>query len=97
MRPRFVALSILVLSLVISLSFLAPRSGAAPQDPPTPPAGGGGQDRPGRPEQSPEPKPYDRVITKDAKSDQGIFTVHSIKDKSITRSPRANSTRSFSG
>jgi len=37
---------------------------------------------PGRPT-SPEPeiKPYDKVITKDAKSTPGIFTVHQIKDK----------------
>lgn len=28
-----------------------------------------------------DPKPYDKVITKDAKSDQGLFTVHSLDDK----------------
>lgn len=27
------------------------------------------------------PKPYDKVITKDAKSDQGLFTVHTVDDK----------------
>jgi hypothetical protein len=95
MRPRFVALSTLVLSLVISVSFLAPRSGAAPQDPPTPPAGGGGQERPGRPEQAAEPKPYDRVITKDAKSDAGIFTVHTIKDKVYYEIPKSELNKEF--
>ncbi len=34
-----------------------------------------------RPEQTSEPKDYDKVITKDAKSDPGIFTVHRIKEK----------------
>lgn len=28
-----------------------------------------------------DPKPYDKVITKDAKSDEGLFTVHSLDDK----------------
>ncbi|MGS2727705.1 zinc-dependent metalloprotease [Psychroserpens sp. BH13MA-6] len=28
-----------------------------------------------------DPKPYDKVITKDAKSDQGLFTVHTLDDK----------------
>ena len=67
MRPRSLALTVLVLSIIVSLFFLASPSGAtsAAQDPPTPPAGGGGQERPQRPEQSTEPKPYDRVITKD--------------------------------
>ncbi len=27
-----------------------------------------------------DPKPYDKVITKDAKSDEGLFTVHTIDD-----------------
>ncbi|MDX1545280.1 MAG: DUF5118 domain-containing protein, partial [Christiangramia sp.] len=26
-------------------------------------------------------KPYDKVITKDAKSDEGLFTVHKLEDK----------------
>jgi hypothetical protein len=97
MRPRFLALPVLVLSLIISVFLLAPRSSAtsATQDPPTPPAGGGGQERPGRPEQPAEPKPYDRVITKDAKSDQGIFTVHTIKDKVYYEIPKSELSQEF--
>ena len=104
MRPRSLALPVLVLSLVISVFFFTPRSGAtssvqdpatATQDPPTPPAGGGGQERPGRPEQSTEPKPYDRVITNDAKSDQGIFTVHSVKDKIYYDIPKTELNKEF--
>jgi hypothetical protein len=30
---------------------------------------------------APEPRPYDRVVTKEAKSDEGIFTVHRIGDR----------------
>src|SRR5688500_7063592 len=99
MRTRSLPLSILVLSLVISVFVLAPRSGATSETqdpPPAPPAGGGaGQERPGRPEQSTEPKPYDRVITKEAKSDEGIFTVHTIKDKVYYEIPRSELNKEF--
>ena len=99
MRPRSLALPFLVLSVVISIFVLAPSSGAATQDPQTPPQGGGapggGQDRPGRPEQSTEPKPYERVITKDAKSDAGVFTVHNVKDKVYYEIPKSELNKEF--
>ena len=97
MRSRYLPVSILVLSLIISVFLLAPKSGAtnAPQDPPAPPAGGFGQDRPGRPEQTPEPKPYDRVITKEAKSDEGIFTIHTIKEKVYYEIPKKELMKEF--
>lgn len=62
------------------------------QDPPTgtPPAGV--QERAATPFAGrggePEIKPYDRVITKDAKSDEGIFTVHKIKEKIYYEIPK---------
>jgi Met-zincin/Domain of unknown function (DUF5117)/Domain of unknown function (DUF5118) len=69
------------------------------QDPATPPAGGqgpaAGQDRPQRPDLTPEPKPYDRVITKDAKSDEGIFIVHTIKDKTYYEIPKSELGKEF--
>ena len=42
MRSRYLPVSILVITLVISVFLLAPRSEAnnSPQDPPAPPAGG---------------------------------------------------------
>lgn len=97
MRSRFLALSLFVLSLVISLFVLAPRTSATgqAQDPPTPPAGAPGQERPGRPEQSSEPRPYDRVITKEAKSDEGVFTVHTIKDKVYYEIPKSELNKEF--
>jgi len=60
--------------------------GAAAQDtPPTPtetpagaPAGPGA--RPGG-TPSTDPQPYEKVITKDAKTREGIFKVHKVKDK----------------
>jgi Met-zincin/Domain of unknown function (DUF5117)/Domain of unknown function (DUF5118) len=60
------------------------------QDPTTggaqePQAAGGGR---GGPAREPEIRSYDRVITKDAKSDQGIFTVHRIKDRVYYEIPK---------
>ena len=99
MRSRYLPVSILILSLIISPFLLAPRSEAnnSPQDPPTqPPAGaGGGQERPGRFDQSPEPKPYDRVITKEAKSDEGVFTIHTIKEKVYYEIPKSELGKEF--
>src|ERR1051325_1957817 len=98
MRSRYLPVSILVLSCIISVFLLAPRSEAnnSSQDPVTPPAGAGpGQERPGRPDQSPEPKPYDRVITKEAKSDEGVFTIHTIKEKVYYEIPKSELGKEF--
>ena len=92
MRSRYLPVSILVLSLVISVFLLAPRSEAinSPQDPPAPPAGGDGS---GASRSSgsatAEPRPYERVITKEAKSDEGIFTIHTIKEKIYYEIPKS--------
>jgi hypothetical protein len=67
--------------LAVSVATMTPRLLA--QDPPA----GGGQDPAaqtqggGRGQREPEIRPYDRVITRDAKSDDGVFTVHRIKDR----------------
>jgi uncharacterized protein DUF4953/uncharacterized protein DUF5117/uncharacterized protein DUF5118 len=99
MRSRYLPVSVLTLSLVISVFLLAPRSEAnnSPQDPQTPPAGGGtGQERPfGRQDQPPDPKPYDRVITKEAKSDEGVFTIHTIKEKVYYEIPKSELGKEF--
>ncbi len=99
MRSRSLPVSILVLTLTICVFILAPRSEAtsSPQDPPAPPAGGPGtgQERPGRPDQSPEPRPYERVITKEAKSDEGVFTIHTIKEKVYYEIPKSELGKEF--
>lgn len=65
-----------------------------PPAPPAPPAEGGqaaappfGGARPGGAEA--EPRPYDRVITKDAKTQAGLFTVHQIKSKYYFEIPKS--------
>ncbi|MFN0083869.1 MAG: zinc-dependent metalloprotease [Blastocatellia bacterium] len=67
------------------------------QEPATPPAAPA-QERPQPPgfaSREPEIKPYDRVITKDAKSDPGVFTVHRIKEKLFYEIPKAELGREF--
>src|SRR5215813_9119960 len=72
-------------------------SGIKAQDP----AGGtpaGAQDRPSFPlpgQREPEIKPYDKVITKDAKSDEGVFTVHRIKEKIYYEIPKKELDKEF--
>ena len=88
-RLRYAALLLLVLSFVVTES----RS----QDPP---AGGGQEQRGagggfGGAQREPEIRPYDRVITKDAKSDAGIFTVHRIKEKIYYEIPAAQLNKEF--
>lgn len=60
----------------------------APKTPPTPPAEtkkADGKDSketpPAKPTKAGEPKPYKDVITAEAKSDKGLFTVHRIDEK----------------
>src|SRR5215470_923267 len=58
----------------------------------------GAQERPSLPfpgSREPEIKPYDRVITKDAKSDEGVFTVHRIKDKIYYEIPKKEFDKEF--
>src|ERR1019366_169998 len=60
-----------------------PPEGPAPQSPPA------GAVRPGVTPPSQEPQPYEKVITKDAKSKKGIFTVHQIKEKYYYEIPKS--------
>ncbi len=97
---RFLPVSILVLSFFAAIFLLTPRSEAnnSFQDPPAPPAGGG-QEQPqgpiGRPTPSTDPRPYDRVITKDAKTDEGVFKIHTIKDKIYYEIPKSELDKEF--
>src|SRR4026208_1275399 len=100
LRSRILPVCTLVLSFFAAVFLLAPRSEAnnSFQDPPTPPAGGG-QEQPqgpaGRPTPSTDPRPYDRVITKDAKTDDGVFKIHIIKDKIYYEIPKSELDKEF--
>ena len=75
----------------------------AAQEPPTPPtpenpaqaaaAAMGG--RGGITPPSQEPQPYEKVVTKDAKSKKGIFTVHQVKDKYYYEIPKSEMDKEF--
>ncbi|MEO5821111.1 MAG: zinc-dependent metalloprotease [Vicinamibacteraceae bacterium] len=85
----------------------AAKSPAASATPPTTsaptrPASGDGAEAsdeagPGRAErrEAPDLRPYDRVITKDAKSDPGVFTVHRIRDRVYYEIPKDMLGREF--
>src|SRR5580704_2599810 len=66
-----------------------------PQTPPaprtqTPVAGGGGQRQGGfGPTTHQPPKPYEDVITKDAKTQPGMFKVHQIRDQILFEIPKS--------
>jgi hypothetical protein len=47
------------------------------------------------PAASAEPRPYDKVITKDAKTKKGIFLVHQIKDKYYYEIPKSELNKDF--
>jgi len=81
-----------------------PTATSTPATPGTParPATGDGteassDDSPGRAErrEAPDLRPYDRVITKDAKSDPGVFTVHRIRDRVYYEIPKDMLGREF--
>jgi hypothetical protein len=84
-----------VRKFVVALSIVVAPSVAAAQDPPTggqePPQGGG---RGGR-AQEPVIRPYERVITAEAKSDDGVFQVHRIKDRVYYEIPKSVLGREF--
>ena len=56
-------------------------------EPTAPAAGPAGAQRPGGASQ--DPQPYDRVITKEAKSKPGVFTVHQVKDRYFYEIPKS--------
>ncbi|HTF37654.1 MAG TPA: zinc-dependent metalloprotease [Blastocatellia bacterium] len=68
---------------------------AEPQDPQAQGQLPTGQEIPFRRDVAPEIKAYDRVITKDAKSDPGVFTVHRIKDKVYYEIPKSELGKDF--
>ena len=54
-----------------------------------------GPPRPGLTPPSTDPQPYEKVITKEAKSKKGVFTVHQIKDKYFYEIPKTEFDKEF--
>jgi hypothetical protein len=68
-----------------------PPQGGPPQQEPA----AGRPQMPGMGQQPTEPRPYERVITKDAKSKPGVFTVHQVKDKWYYEIPKSELNQEF--
>ncbi len=77
---------VVLTGLCLTVSFLKaqdePAPAPAPQEetPAAAPGGRGGAPG-GRGGATNEPRPYDRVITKDAKTSEGVFKVHLVRDR----------------
>ena len=90
---RRTAIKVFLMSLcLLGGSFIVYAQDPTPETPPTTP----GQQRPGPGGSvSQDPQPYEKVITKDAKSKKGIFTVHQVKDKFYYEIPKTEMGKDF--
>jgi len=80
--------------LIFSLLFAALTVMAQDPTPEPAPTGPGPQGRPPG-GASQDPQPYDRVITKDAKTKKGVFSVHQVKDKFFYEIPKSEMGKDF--
>jgi hypothetical protein len=81
--------------LIAAFALAMPLAGIA-QDPPTQdPQQQTGGGRGGGRAQEPQIRPYDRVITKEAKTDEGVFAVHRIGDRVYYEIPKDKLGRDF--
>src|SRR5258706_2412503 len=74
--------------LLLNFCLIAAASGVMAQEPPQDQPAAAAAQRPGFTPPTQEPEPYDKVITKEAKSKKGIFTVHQVKDKYYYEIPK---------
>lgn len=85
--------SLAIAVMVVAVAFIS----IAQDTPPTPtetPAGPVGP-RPGMTPPSSDPQPYEKVITKDAVTKEGIFKVHKVKDKYFYEIPSGEIGKEF--
>ena len=97
-RKRNSFSSWLVVACAAVFVALASTRGVVAQDPPPtqdPPAQTGGGRQGGGAAQAARPQPYDRVITAEAKSDEGIFKVHRVGDRLFFEIPKAQLDKDF--
>lgn len=80
------AIRVLLMSFILTSSaLLIIAQDPTPEVPATAPAG---LPRPGMTPPGTDPQPYEKVITKDAKSKKGLFGVHQVKDKYYYEIPK---------
>ncbi|HEX4845655.1 MAG TPA: zinc-dependent metalloprotease [Geothrix sp.] len=78
--------SLTSLALALAASLLTAQRGPAPQAVPN--GGGAPAPRPAAAPDASEPKPYDKVITSEAKSQEGLIKVHQLKGKLYFEIPK---------
>lgn len=66
-----------------------------PAEPPAAPAAAAVPNLPGGRGPAGDPQPYDKVITKEAKTASGLFTVHQVKDRYYYEIPKTELGREF--
>ena len=83
--------------LLMNFCLIATASAVMGQEPPQepPPAAAAAAQRFGLTPPTQEPQPYEKVITKDAKSKKGVFTVHQLKDKYYYEIPKNEFNKEF--
>src|SRR5689334_19862436 len=81
-------------ALLAAATILFAQDTPPQENPPAPQTGGPGG-RGGGAGANPEPQPYDKVITKDAKTTRGLFTVHQIKERFYYEIPKGELDREF--
>jgi hypothetical protein len=84
-----------IVFLAAAATLLAQDPAPAPTDTPAPPAAAAAPNPPGLRAPSSDPQPYDKVITKDAKSATGIFIVHQVKDRFYCEIPKGELDKEF--
>ena len=87
----------IAIRVLLSLCLMTTAFVVKAQDPTTPPQepSATAPQRPGPTPPSAEPQPYEKVITKDAKSKKGVFTVHQVKDKYYYEIPKKEFNKEF--
>ncbi len=95
LRMKGIAIRVLLASLCLSTAIMVNGQDPTPAETPAGPVAPGGAQRPGMPGASQDPQPYDKVITKEAKSKKGIFTVHEVKDKYYYEIPKSEFGKEF--
>ena len=86
---RGVLTAFVICIAALTLTTLGQQPAAPPQEAPAAQRGGRGAPAAG------EPRPYAQVVTGDAKSDTGVFTVHRIKDRVLYEIPAEELDKEF--
>ena len=91
---RVTAIRVLFLGLMLAAPAIIASAQEPTPEPPQTPVGGGGRGFGGA-AVSQDPQPYDKVITKDAKTKKGVFSVHQVKDKYYYEIPKSELGKEF--